>query len=282
MSALRQLGWRVLALGALAYVAWLTILYFLQDQMIFPGCKLRQAGDSFPKPADAESLWIDAAPGVRVEAWFLPGAGPTPEKPGPLVVFAHGNAELIDDGPPFLQTYREWGLSVLLVEYRGFGRSGGTPTEAGIVADFAAFLERIRARPEVDPAKIVYHGRSIGGAVLAQLAVRRPPAALILESTPDSIAGMAARYGAPPWLVRSPFRTDLAVARIEAPILLLHGAADDIIPPSHSRRLAKRAGGKAKLVEAPGGHNDFPRDPEAYWWTIRAFIEPLTAPAGPP
>src|SRR5688572_30832441 len=108
-----------------------------------------------------------------VEGWFLPAYGVAAGRPGPAVIFAHGNAEIIDPYALELEPYRRMGVSVLLPEFRGYGRSGGEPSEEGITDDFVAFHDLLAARPDVDPSRIVFHGRSLGGGVVCALAARR-------------------------------------------------------------------------------------------------------------
>ncbi len=250
------------------YLLWCTALLLLQERLIFPGWWMRGERGLFARPHDAEVLRVGP---LGVEAWLLPGRGVSPQRPGPLVIFAHGNGELTDDWPPQLQPYRDAGLSVLLVEYRGYGRSPGTPGQRGIVEDFVAAYDAVVARREIDPRRVVLHGRSIGGGVLVQLAARRPPAALVLESTFTSLTAMARGYLVPTLLLRHPFRSDRVLTALDVPALILHGTRDDIIPVVHARRLAKIAR-RAELVEFDARHNDFPPDEEAYWRTIRSFL----------
>src|SRR5699024_1012438 len=133
-----------------------------------------------------ERLWIDSDEGA-VEAWFLPGDDVEPARPGPAILFTHGNAELIDHWPDALARYRRLGVSVVLPEYRGYGRSAGSPSEAAIAQDLRALHALLSADPRVDASRIVYHGRSLGGGAVCTLLDAHPPRALILESTFTSI-----------------------------------------------------------------------------------------------
>jgi fermentation-respiration switch protein FrsA (DUF1100 family) len=132
----------------------------------------------------------------------------------------------------------------------------------------------------VDRQRIILHGRSVGGAVAAQLAALRPVAGVVTESTFVSVSAVAARFFAPPFLIRSPFRTDQALAKFGGPVLLLHGLQDQIIDVSHGRRLHK-ALPNSTLVELAGSHNDFPRDLAPYWAAIDAFVAMAAAPSAP-
>jgi fermentation-respiration switch protein FrsA (DUF1100 family) len=260
--------WVVLILAM--YGLWLLFLYFKQDQLLYPGAGAPLA-DAGPPPAGVESLWIEPEPGVRVEAWFMLGRGRSAESPGPAVILTHGNYEVIDQGLWHARHYVALGISALLVEFRGYGRSTGAPTEAGITADMVAFFDRLAARPEVDAKRIVIHGRSIGGGAAAQLAARRTPAALILQSTFVSMDALAARYLAPPPLVRDHWRTDVVVSKLDRPLLLLHGRSDEIIRASNSERLRALSHG-AELRLLDGSHNHFPVNEAEYWDAIETFL----------
>lgn len=273
--ALRALR-RVAVFAAVFLALWWGALWFLQGRLIFlPGL----AGAPLPDaliPAGIERVWVEETPGARVEAWlFRPPESP-PGTPLPLVMHFHGNAELIDHGGGVAEFYAARGFATLLVEYRGYGRSGGSPSERAIVADATAFHDLMAARPDIDPARIVLHGRSLGSGVAAQLAARRPPAALILESPFTSIASMAAGYGAPAFIVRSPFRTDRVLPTLACPVLILISPDDEIIPASHGRRL-HAATPASTLVELTGGHND----PSVGQGAFVAAVEGLLARVSP-
>ena len=149
-----------------------------------------------------------------------------------MVVFLHGNAELIDHQYAIVDLYHAQGISVLLPEFRGYGHSAGSPSQAHIVADVVAFYDLAIALPQVDAQRIVIHGRSIGGGVAAQLADQRACNALIVESTGASVAAMAWRYGIPPFIVRSPFHSARVFRGLDVPVLIMHGQDDEVFRTS--------------------------------------------------
>lgn len=255
----------VLGLFGVAYAVGCSF----QERLIFP--RDYAAAHARPVPRGAQSLWISAADGVAVEAWFIPAPAASPERPAPLVIFFHGNAELIDTNVDIANLYCPWGFSVLLAEYRGYGRSRGEPSQAAIVADMQQFHDLMATRPDIDPTRIVYHGRSLGGGVAGALAAARPPAALVLESTFTSLAAVARSRGLADPLCRHPFHTDRVLPTLARPVLLLHGVDDTLIPPSHARALHALVPGST-LVELPGHHNDFPLDRPAYESAIHQFL----------
>lgn len=261
----------VLPLLLAGYAVWCGLAYVLQDQIIFAGAFGARPVTGNGPPRGVERVWIENGEGGRTEGWFLRGTGRSAARPGPAVIFTHGNGELIDDWPAPMRPYAELGLSVLLAEYRGYGRSGGRPSQAGIVADLEAFHDWLAARPEVDRHRIVLHGRSLGGGVAAALAERRPPAALILESTFTGLAAFFSRFAVPGIVCRHPFETARVLAALDRPVLIFHGSRDGVIPVEHGRQLQAVAR-RATYVEMDAGHNDFPPDPQAYWTAIRRFL----------
>jgi len=253
------------ALGALALaVAWFGFCFLIQRRLIYPRW-IVPAG--FPsRPAEFESLWIET-PAGRVEAWLLPADGAK----GPAVIYAHGNGELIDFQAELARAYRERGFSVLLPEYRGYGRSAGTPSEKGIVEDFTRFYDLLAARPEVDPARIVFHGRSLGGGVMTRLAAVRAPAALILQSSFTSVTRLARGYLIPAALVRDPYDSVEVLRRLDRPVLIVHGKRDRTIAASEAADL-HRAARNSRLVLLDRDHDDWPPDDPALWAEMESFL----------
>jgi hypothetical protein len=271
MKLSRRTRLRLVLYLVLGYLLWAILVFFWQDKLIFPA---DLAPKPSPPPSDAVRLTLETDQGM-VEAWYFPCPEAVQGKARPLVVYFHGNGEVISEQEWMVEGYRELGVSALLPEYRGYGNSAGAPSQKRIVSDAAAFLDQVVARPEVDPARVVLHGRSLGGGVAAQVALRRPPAALVLESSFTSLSGMALRYGLPPFLARHPFRTDKALGEISAPVLIFHGSEDRIIPVSHGRRLAEIVGARGRYLEYECGHNDFPGigNRKVYWGEIEKFLK---------
>jgi hypothetical protein len=217
-----------------------------------------------------EALWC-STPAGPVEAWWLPGRGVSAARPGPWVVFLHGNGERIEDWPELLAPYRALGVSVLLPEYRGYGRSAGVPSEAGIVADVVAFVDVVAARPEVDASRMVLHGRSIGGGVACDVARVRRPAALVLSSTFTSIADMAAGMWIPRRLVPQSFDNVACLRELDVPVLVVHGERDRLIGVAHAHALASAAK-HAELVLYCADHNDCPPTRSTFWSDVERLL----------
>lgn len=258
----------------LVYVVWVVALYTQQSRMVFP----RQfAGPPMKEgrlPPRVESIWINAgteATPIRVEAWYMPAPGSSPDHKVPAIIYCHGNAELIDDNVDRAQQWNKRGFAVLIPEYRGYGRSGGEPSQSAIDDDMLRFYDALAARPEIDASRILIHGRSLGGGVAAQIAAVRPVGGLILESTFTSVACFAWKYGAPSFICSNPFRTDVALRRYANPVLIFHGTEDNIIPVSHGREL-HRLIPSSTYVETPGDHINYPPDVKAFWKEIDRFV----------
>ena len=265
---------RPVAYILVAYAAWCIGLYFFQGKLIFPAYAAPEAPADPRLPGDrATRIEFEIETGGSVEAWFSPTLAASPDNPAPAVIFCHGNAEIIDQHAAMVAGYRKLGCSVLLPEYRGYGRCAGTPSEKGIVADVIRFHDLLAEREDVDASRIIIHGRSLGGGVAAQLAARRTPAVLILESTFTSVAIMAHRYLVPTFIARHPFRTDHVIPELDVPILIFHGTRDRIIPVKHGRQLRDLTPG-ARYIEYDCGHNDFPGpgNEREYWDEIRTFL----------
>jgi hypothetical protein len=236
----------------------------MQRQMLFPAPSVA-GGSAFERVPGTERVWLEAG-GARVEAWYLSPLLTMPG-PAPLVVFTHGNGELIDDWAQAFEPPRRWGAAVLLVEYPGYGRSTGSPSQDSIAAIMRTAFDQMTARAEIDPDRIVVYGRSLGGGAACALARERRVAALVLESTFTSVRRLARGFGLPGFLVRDPFDNLEALRGYSGPVLIVHGERDEIIPVEHAREL-HAAATRSRLALEPCGHNDCQRP----WRLVREFL----------
>lgn len=258
----------ILTVGLLGYVGWATLLFLAQRRMMFPGADLAAPSVAADRlPAGVETVRLPFSDGA-IEAWFVPSPSPNPS---PAVIFAHGNAELIGDALHDARSLAELGLSVLLVEYPGYGRSDGSPSRESIGEAFLSAYDWLTARPEVTENGVVGFGRSLGTGAITDLAERRSLEALVLQSPFVSVAHFARRYLLPGFLVRDRFDNRAALRSFQGPVLLLHGTRDRIIPHVHSERLV-RAATNAELVSLDCGHNDCPPNRAEYIEAIRRFL----------
>ncbi|MEM8556383.1 MAG: alpha/beta hydrolase [Bacteroidota bacterium] len=263
---------RVLVGTGVLYAAYAALAFVGQRALVFPG----QFIEPFEPVLDAATtvIWIETGTD-SVEAWLLP---PTAETSGPypVIVYAHGNAELIDHVLHLAQPARARGFGVLLIEFPGYGRSGGSPSRTALIEVYTNGYDWVTARPDVNAEAIVFLGRSLGGAVACDLAVRRPGRALVLQSTFTDLPAMASGMLLPSLLVRDRFDCAENLRAFEQPVLVFHGEVDTIIPPHHGRTLADGSP-QAEFVPMDCNHNDCPPDLTVFWDTIVAFLETRAA-----
>ena len=214
------------------WMAVVGLLWWQQDRMIFPGWGFATVQASGIGPGD-ERLELTTPDGVRLVGALRRAASPSR---GLLLVFG-GNAE---DADWRLRHFGGWlhDLDIATFFYRGFGPSGGVPSEAALVADATLIHDHMLSVLRHD--RVVVAGFSLGSGVAAQLARKRPLAGLILVTAFDSILAVATqryRFAPVPWLLRHPFRSDAALAGLDMPVAVIAAEQDDIVPPHHTRRL---------------------------------------------
>jgi pimeloyl-ACP methyl ester carboxylesterase len=251
------------------YLAYCGLLFLVQRQMLFPRYLVATPSQDEDIPF-VEKIWIETATG-KIEAWFLPPDPVNGATPAPAVIFAHGNGELIDFWPHELKKFNGFGVGVLLVEYPGYGRSQGAPSQKNITEAFNRAYDVLIERQDVDPTKIILFGRSVGGGAVCALAAQRPSAALILMSAFISVRSFAKRYLAPAVLIRDPFDNLSVVRKYKGPTLVIHGKFDEVIPYSHGMTLY-RASRNATMITYKSGHNDCPPNWKVFWQDIESFL----------
>jgi pimeloyl-ACP methyl ester carboxylesterase len=252
------------------YAGYCSFIFLMQRQMMFPRGLIPTPSGSAPKIPGIEQIWLDTGFG-KVEAWFLPPESNAARHPSPVVIFGHGNAELIDFWPDELNTFTSFGMGLLLVEYPGYGRSAGKPSQESITQIFVAAYDMLAKRKEIDPSRILLFGRSLGGGAVCALAAKRPTRALILMSTFTSVRSFAGRYLVPKFLVRDPFDNIEVVRSYKGPILILHGKNDGVIPYSHGVKL-HAAAPHSSFITYDAGHNDCPPKWPVFWKDIESFL----------
>jgi len=274
---LKKRWFRLLLSPVLIYSGFCLVMPLLKEHLIFPLRGVERARSLTPPP-DATVWWQEIAPGMRTEAWFFPGRGRSETSPGPAVVCFHGNGELIDDNTDTARTFAAWGISVLLVEYRGYGRSGGSPTVDGVRADSAVWFDRVAGRPEVKAGEVMTYGFSLGAGFAAQLAAARPVAALMLESPFTSLPAMGRRQGVLVYLSSERLATDAVLSGLPdgLPVLITHQRNDSIIPVAEGRKLAA-VRPAALYVEGADDHLPF-AIMEAQHALLRRFLAKFIRP----
>ena len=263
-----------IALGiAGIYALYCGVLFAGQRAMLFPRHQISEPAIVELDPLGAEAMLVETSFG-QVETWFFP---PTTggDGPWPAVVIAHGNTELIDHYPATypekFMRFLDLGMAVYLVEYPGYGRSDGSPSEATVTEGFVAAYDRLIARPDVDRERILLFGRSLGGGAVCALAAKRPSRAMILFSTFSSVRDMAGKFMVPRFLVLDPFDNLGVVRSYPGPVLVLHGTEDRLIPYEQGRKLAAEAA-QGTLLTYTCGHGDCPTDWDDYWRQVAEFL----------
>jgi hypothetical protein len=254
----RWLSWlRMVTIAAAATVTFWTIaiMVFEEKFIYFP--------EKFPKGAyeQARSIpnlrdcWITSEDGVKLHGWFAPA-----ESAKATLVISHGNGGNISYRYLLMRSLQRRKFNVLMYDYRGYGRSEGTPDEEGIYKDGRACFDYALTLPEVDPKKVILWGTSLGGAVATEVATRRPAAGLILESTFTSgkdVARILYPFLPVAPFMHSKFNTIEKIKALHTPLLIMHGDLDEILPFELGRQLFAAANNPKDFYEITGArHND--------------------------
>jgi uncharacterized protein len=199
-----------------------------------------------------EEVTLQAADKVKLNAWWVgcPSARAT-------LLLSHGNAGNISHRLDKLKIFHALGLNVLLYDYRGFGKSGGVPSEAGVYADGQAAYDYLVKDKKVAPGKLIAYGESLGGSVAAHLAGTNQVGALVLDSSFSSLKGMVQAIA--PFLadmVTPGFDTLAEVKKVNAPVLVLHSPKDEVVPYAQGKKLFDTAKEPKQFVELTGSHNE--------------------------
>ena len=244
-----------------AYLVIVVLMSMQLDSLIFFPSRYPE-GDWQPRGLRFEDARFSASDGTRLHGWYLPA-----ENPRAVVLFAHGNGGNLSDRADigYLLSNR-LGASVLMFDYRGYGRSEGDPTIPGVLDDAHAARRWLAERAGVSESQIVLMGESLGGGVMVQLAAHDGARALILENTFSSLADVGAVHY--PWLpVRFVLGDKLdsaaVIAKYHGPLLQIHGDADQIIPMTLGRKLFDAANEPKRWVMIPGADHNDPRTKQA-------------------
>jgi fermentation-respiration switch protein FrsA (DUF1100 family) len=253
---------RTLLLVLIAYAAFAALVWLFAERLIFlpPHARYERT---------AEILAIPRAAGGTVAAVHLPNP-----QARYAILFSHGNGEDIGDNLVYLQLMRDTGFAVLAYDYSGYGLSTGRPSERAAYADIDAAYDYLVRELGVPPERIIVHGRSLGGAVAADLASRRPVAGVVLESTFTTAFRVVRAHRMVPF---DRFRTIDKLPRITAPVLVIHGTDDGVVGFAHGRTLYERIRGPKRRLWVDGaGHNDLAWVAgDRYWNALREFGESL-------
>jgi pimeloyl-ACP methyl ester carboxylesterase len=248
----------VAALAVLGYLGIVAVLYALQERLIFPASTL-PPDYQFRFDLPFEEVRIPV-PGASLDALLF-----TQPSPRGLVFFLHGNAGDLSTWTTGVDFYRKVNYDMFMIDYRGYGKSTGRiESEAQLHADVRATWDAIAPRYRARNLPIVIYGRSLGTGLAAHLARDVDPALLVLVTPYTSLSAAASRAYplAPEWILKYPLRTDAIIGEVKAPVLLVHGTRDELIPLADSEHLRALARPPAELLVVDGaGHNDIHQFP---------------------
>jgi pimeloyl-ACP methyl ester carboxylesterase len=254
-----------MTLIAVVVIGFPLLMYLAQDSLIFYPRPIAEAQRlAVAKKPFVESVFIDAADGTRLHAWHVKGER--------LIMYFGGNAEevswMLDDA-----ARRTPGVGWLLVDYRGYGASGGSPSEKALVADALRWYDQMSPQYK----SIYTFGRSLGSGVAVQLAAQRPIAGVILVAPFDSLVEVGKHYYPflpVNWMLRHRFDSVALAPNIRSPLLCIVATADEIIPAAHSKRLYDAWGGEKRWVGLEGAGHNSTDNAANYWSSIAAFLSP--------
>jgi len=255
----------------LSYSLILIVVYFRQERMLyFPEKEIWQTPDTISLKYD--EIYFKTKDGLNISGWYIPA-----ENEKGVLLFCHGNAGNISHRVDSIKIFNSLNLSVLIFDYRGYGKSEGKPSEYGTYLDAEAAWDYLVNVKRKSPESIILFGRSLGGAVAAELAMRKKSAALIIESCFTSVPDLGKTFY--PWLpikLLSKFKysTIDKIGSINCPKLIVHSPEDEIISFRHGEMLYEKAFQPKDFLKIKGGHNEgYLLSGKTYSDGIKMFLE---------
>jgi uncharacterized protein len=280
----RRRAWRVVAISSgLLVVAYAGVLGWFrlhEDRFVFH--PERGTLVAAPERLDLQShdVALESVDHVRLVARLIPPPSSASSSAAPWILYFHGasgNVGTLGYNDAWAN-FRRLGLGVLAVDYRGYGESGGTPSEAGLYRDADAAYGYLTSKLGVGPSRIVIYGYSLGSAVAIDLAARVPAAALIVEGALLSIPARGAElypYLPVAWLAQNHFASVDKIARVAMPKLFIHAREDTDVPIAHGRRLFALAAAPKTFQEVAGGHTDAYKVDPGFFRAVARFLKEL-------
>ena len=252
----------------LGYLVLLVIIYLLQDRLIFKPEKLSK-DFKYKYDIPFEELFFDVSKGVQINGLHF-----FREEPKGLILYLHGNTRSIKGWAKYARDFYRYGYDVVLVDYRGFGKSTGKRGEKDMLNDIQFVYETLRQQYAED--HLIIYGRSMGSGFASKIASENSPRYLILDSPYYSFLKVVGRFTPflpMRWLLRYHLRTDLWIKKVRCHTYIIHGTRDWLIPIRHSEELQKFDLNKITLIRIHGGgHNNLPSFPE-YHNFIRDILQ---------
>jgi fermentation-respiration switch protein FrsA (DUF1100 family) len=266
---------KVLVASLACYLLLVLLVYLMQARMLYLAGVPGRSLDHTPADIGAEyrDEFIETADGVRLHGWHIRGDSDR------VLLFFHGNAGNISHRLESIRQFLQLGLSVFIIDYRGYGQSEGRTTEQGIYRDAEAAWRYLTEIDNTPRERIIVFGRSMGASAAAYLAARHRPLALIIESSFTSVPDIAKEYYPwlpVRWLSRLRHSAEDFVRKVESPVLVIHSRDDEIVPVRHGQAIFAAAREPKWFVELRGTHNDaFLRDEQKYLAGLRSFLSEL-------
>ncbi len=268
---------KVLLVVAVVYGLFVLLAWRFQERLAFPGPSAPLPAPAAAGMPDGDVVTVTTSDGVTLRGWYLPpNPAPTPPGGAPGLVWFYGNMETVGALGPILAALRPAGIGLLALDYRGYGQSGGTPTEPGLYHDADAAWGWLAARREIDSTRIAVYGRSLGAAVALYLATTQPVRAVVLDSPFSSGHDMADEHYAmiPKSLLRLELDNLGRARRLTAPLLVFHGDHDRVAPLWMGRAVAEAGRAEALVVLDGAGHNDtYAAGGHSYRDTLHTFLD---------
>jgi uncharacterized protein len=270
-----RIGLRMLRLAAVIYCVLLLVLLFFENTILYPAPKYpNPLGDWEATYLPHEDVTFTSADGNKLNGWLVEH-----EQPRAVVLYCHGNGDCLGYLGWYLKELRDrQRVTIFAFDYRGYAKSEGTPSEAGLIADGHAAQNWLAERLSMKPDQIVLMGRSLGGCVAVDLAANNGARGLILQNTPTSIPDAAAYiywFAPVQWLMKNRYDSLSKIGRYHGPVLMSHSAADTLVPIALGRKLFEAApSAQKRFIELEnGGHND--PEPPSYDAALDEFLESL-------
>ena len=263
---------KLLFAGLACYALLALVVYLMQARMLYlpdvPGRSLDRTPADIG--ADYRDVSIRTSDGVMLHGWYIHGSGDR------VLLFFHGNAGNISHRLGSIRQFLQLGLSVLIIDYRGYGQSEGRTTEQGIYRDATAAWHYLTGTLDTPAERIIVFGRSMGASAAASLAAKHHPLALIVESSFTSVPDIAGEYYPwlpVRWLSRLRHSAQEFVRDTDSPVLIIHSRDDEIVPFRHGESIFEAANEPRTFLEIRGTHNDaFLTDEQNYLSGLRAFL----------
>jgi fermentation-respiration switch protein FrsA (DUF1100 family) len=276
LASTGRLAFRFGRVAVAGYLLVLLLLLLLENTLLYPAPRYPVGdweGSEFPH----EDVLFASADGTKLHGWLFEH-----DAPRAVVLYAHGNGDCVAYLGPYLAALRDkLRITVFAFDYRGYGRSEGSPQEAGILADGDAAQRWLAQRTGKRPDEIVLMGRSLGGAVAVHLAVENGARGLVLQNTFTSMPDAAARLY--PWapvrlLMKNRYDSLSKIGRFRGPVLSSHGTTDELVPYELGRKLFEAAPGERKEFFTIEGANHNSPEPREYYLALDQWLDELPHP----